>query len=189
MIVWPVRWRLGPPGRRATVRPALRRPESSPVLIAKGTAVAMPSPVIHPESLVFRYGADMAPETIVGQTPGARFVARAYVARSALGRLAPAAVDAGDDDPVWGILLIQPESPATSGEADATTDEGRVTHVAILTGSPELADQSAVVRQARFWELSPRYVASLVHDEPSGGEVGTGEASGVPGPDASSAAG
>ena len=118
-----------------------------------------------PESLVFRYGADMAPEAIIAETPRARFVARA--------RLSPAAPDHSPATPgngigaqdgadaVWGILLIQPEPPAACGDADVVTDTGRVTHVAVLTDAAALADPAAVARQARYWELSPSYIADL----------------------------
>lgn len=117
------------------------------------------------ESLVFRYGADMAPETINAETPSARFVARARVARATPdGSPAAPDTDAGAPDGadwIWGILLIQPEPPVVRGEADVITDTGRVTHAAVLTDEAALADPAAVARQARFWELPPAFIAAL----------------------------
>lgn len=110
------------------------------------------------ESLVFRYGRDMAPEAIAAETPGARFVARARLVDGvASGIAAPAGV-AGS---VWGILLIQPEQPTRQADADVITDEGRVTHATILTDAAALEDIGAVVTQARYWELAPSYIDGL----------------------------
>lgn len=110
------------------------------------------------ETLVFRYGRDMAPEAIAAETPGARFVARARL----LGDGTPGiAAPAGASDAVWGILLIQPEPPVRQGDADVITDEGRVTHATILTDAGALEDIGAVVTQARYWELAPSYIARL----------------------------
>ena len=126
------------------------------------------------ESLVFRYGADMAPETITAETPCARFVARARISRAALdGPPTTPDDDAGAADAVWGILLIQPEPPTVRGEADVITDTGRVTHAAVLTDEAALADPAAVARQARFWELSPAYIAALDGRGSSGTATGS----------------
>jgi hypothetical protein len=108
------------------------------------------------ESLVFRYGADMDPQIIVAETPGARFVARARMSGDAV------TGEAETGDEVWGILLIQPEPPASDREADVVTDDGHLTHAAVLTGREALDDPTAVVTQARYWELSPAYIARLI---------------------------
>ena len=110
------------------------------------------------ERLVFRYGRDMAPETIAAETPGARFVARARLVED---RTPGIAVPAGVSGAVWGILLIQPEPPGRQVDADVVTDEGRVTHATILTDADALEDIEAVVTQARYWELAPTYIAGL----------------------------
>ncbi len=132
-------------------------------------------PGVQTESLVFRYGRDMAPEAIAAETPGARFVARARL----VGRMAPGIVvgeameararsdegaESGADvgmDAVWGILLIQPEPLAARTAADVITDEGRVTHATVLTDAVALADLGAVITQARYWELAPSYIDEL----------------------------
>ncbi|CAA9560446.1 MAG: hypothetical protein AVDCRST_MAG33-1630 [uncultured Thermomicrobiales bacterium] len=110
------------------------------------------------ETLVFRYGRDMAPEAIAAETPGARFVARA---RLLDGEATGIAGPAGPSGEVWGILLIQPEAPVRQGDADVITDEGRVTHATILTDAGALEDLGAVVTQARYWELAPSYIEVL----------------------------
>ncbi len=113
------------------------------------------------ETLVFRYGRDMAPEAIAAETPGARFVARArLVAAAATGVPTATGTDTGTDA-VWGILLIQPEPPAARTAADVITDDGRVTHATVLTDAAALADLGAVVTQARYWELAPSYIDGL----------------------------
>ena len=117
------------------------------------------------ETLVFRYGQDMAPEAIAAETPGARFVARARLVEGAVSGVGPteAAATGSDSGPgaVWGILLIQPEPPSTRTAADVVTDDGRVTHATILTDAVALADLGAVVTQARYWELAPSYIDGL----------------------------
>lgn len=127
------------------------------------------------ESLVFRYGRDMAPEAIAAETPGARFVARArLVGRTAPGTVAGEAMEAGARsgesaesgadvgmNAIWGILLIQPEPLAARTAADVITDDGRVTHATVLTDAAALADLEAVVTQARYWELAPSYIDEL----------------------------
>ncbi len=119
-------------------------------------------PDIQTESLVFRYGRDMAPEAIAAETPGARFVARARLIDGTATGLAAGADGAGPEaEPVWGILLIQPEPPAARSAADVVTDDGRVTHATVLTDAAALADLGAVVAQARYWELAPSYVDRL----------------------------
>lgn len=109
------------------------------------------------ETLVFRYGQDMAPETIAAETPGARFVARARLLEGPM----PGVPTASGIDTVWGILLIQPETPAARIAADVITDDGRVTHATVLTDAAALADLGAVVTQARYWELAPSYIDGL----------------------------
>ena len=119
-------------------------------------------PDIQTESLVFRYGRDMAPEAIAAETPGARFVARARLIDGTGTGIAAGADGAGPEaEPVWGILLIQPEPPAARSAADVVTDDGRVTHATVLTDAAALADLGAVVAQARYWELAPSYVDRL----------------------------
>ena len=113
---------------------------------------------IQNETLVFRYGRDMAPEAIAAETPGARFVARARLVDGTASGL-DAVVD--DGGTVWGILLIQPEPPTSRGAADVITDDGRVTHATVLTGTDALEDLDAVVTQARYWELAPSYIDGL----------------------------
>lgn len=112
---------------------------------------------IETESLVFRYGQDMAPEAIAAETPGARFVARARLVDGT----ATGIVTGPGDEPVWGILLIQPEPAISRSSADVMTDDGRVTHATVLTDAGALADLGAVVRQARYWELAPSYIDGL----------------------------
>ena len=119
---------------------------------------------VQTETLVFRYGRDMAPDAIAAETPGARFVARArLVAGTASGVDGVDGVAGADgaNGAVWGILLIQPEPPATHGAADVVTDDGRVTHATVLTGAEALDDLGAVARQARYWELAPWYIDGL----------------------------
>ena len=120
---------------------------------------------VQTETLVFRYGRDMAPEAIAAETPGARFVARARLVAGTETGVVPTAVAAGDSgsggDAVWGILLIQPEPPAARTAADVITDDGRVTHATVLTDATALADLGAVVTQARYWELAPSYIDGL----------------------------
>ncbi len=119
-------------------------------------------PDIQTESLVFRYGRDMAPEAIAAETPGARFIARARLIDGSTTGIAGGADGAGSDaDPVWGILLIQPEPPAAQSAADVITDDGRVTHATVLTGAAALTDLDAVATQARYWELAPSYIDRL----------------------------
>lgn len=113
------------------------------------------------ETLVFRYGRDMAPTVIAAETPGARFVARAQLIHGTATGDASSCAPAGAQGTVWGILLIQPEPPTTRSAADVITDAGRVTHAIILTGSDALDDIGAVVKQARSWELSPSYIDGL----------------------------
>lgn len=116
---------------------------------------------IQTETLVFRYGRDMAPEAIAAETPGARFVARARLIDGTASGGDGAAPAVGAHGAVWGILLIQPEPPATRSAADVITDDGRVTHATVLTGSEALDDVGAVVAQARYWELAPSYIDGL----------------------------
>jgi hypothetical protein len=107
------------------------------------------------ETLVFRYGTDMDPLFVLGETPGARFVARARLAGDADGTAGEAAGD------VWGILLIQPEPATAVRTADVVTDDGRRTQATVVTTDAALADRDGVIAQARYWELSPAYIARL----------------------------
>lgn len=116
---------------------------------------------VQTETLVFRYGRDMAPEAIAAATPGARFIARARLVDGTASGLHDVARPAGASGAVWGILLIQPEPPGTRSAADVITDDGRVTHATVLTGSEALDDIGAVVTQARYWELAPSYIDGL----------------------------
>jgi hypothetical protein len=126
------------------------------------------------ETYLFLYGEDMEPPAVRSTYPGARFVARAWVAATVaalppLPQVEPPPALPGaarsPDDAVWGILL---QLPALGDEADgsappvqATTDDERRFAATIGTSPDALADRAAVVNAARYWELPPFYVRRL----------------------------
>lgn len=101
----------------------------------------------------FFCGDDMAPGAILAAHPGARFVARARVAG-----------DAASPAPVWGILvrLADPSADATmAGSIEVTTDDGRPFQAIAPAGTTPRGEPAAVLAAARYWELSPAYIATL----------------------------
>lgn len=112
------------------------------------------------ESLVFRFGPDMAPEVIRARTPGARFIARARVVDGTL-RRPDGSASPSIGEGLWGILLIQPEAPDRAISCDVVTDDGRRTHATVLTAPEEMLDVRGLVRQARYWELAPDWIDAL----------------------------
>lgn len=131
--------------------------------------------------VLFLYGADMRPEPMRHAQPGARFVARGWVAGADLRTPIPTDNAAND---VWGIL-IEVRAPAVDeatatgaaggtterdGAADltvtATTDDGRTIAASAVTSPDAVADLAAMVAAARYWELPPAYVAALAASLP-----------------------
>jgi len=134
--------------------------------------------------VIFLHGADMRPETLRRAQPGARFVARGWVAGAALPTPTPTGNPAAD---VWGIL-IETSAPSPAQFADepkatrsadgatgldaadlivtATTDDGRIISAMAVTPPEAVADPAATVAAARYWELPPAYVAALAASLP-----------------------
>jgi hypothetical protein len=126
-----------------------------------------------PAAYLFLCGADMDPSAVLAAYPGARFVARTWVAAAAIDL--PPLPDAELPPPmpgtarapaaaVWGILLRLPagESSVTATRAvTATTDDERRFAAAVGTAAAALADPAAVLAWARYWELPPSYVRRL----------------------------
>lgn len=106
----------------------------------------------------FFCGVDMVPGTILAAHPGARFVARARVGD-----------DVGSTEPVWGVLvrLATPSADSNAaGPVAVTTDDGRRFQAIAPAGTTPRGDSAAVLAAARYWELSPAYVATLPAHEP-----------------------
>jgi len=108
---------------------------------------------------VFYSGAAMTPAAIRRADPSARFVARGAADRA--GAELPSRFAGHVGERVWGIA-VEVDGDAATGEPalDVTLDDGRILTATLaellLAGEP-----SAVLANARYWELPPAHVALL----------------------------
>ena len=110
----------------------------------------------------FFCGADMMPGLILAAHPGACFLARARVRDNA-----------ATTEPVWGVLvrLAEPSVEAGgTGAVSVTADDGRGFQAIAPAGITPSGDPAAVLAAARYWELSPTYVATLPGCGPGGAD-------------------
>ena len=115
------------------------------------------------ESVVFLYGADMAPELVHAAWPAARFIARARVNAGELPKSAQLRADILD---IWGILVAVPDLDRAGPAITATTDDGRSIPATPVTQPDATAEPAATVAAARYWELPPAYVSALAVGAP-----------------------
>jgi hypothetical protein len=115
----------------------------------------MTEPITH----IFLSGAEMEPTAVRNAYPGARFVARARIAANGA-TIAPAFAPHPDGE-VWGILVHVPEAITAPVHRIATTDDGRSIEAALAGDLLIAGDPSEALAAARYWELSPPYVARL----------------------------
>jgi len=108
---------------------------------------------------IFYSGAAMVPATIRKADPTARFVARGVVARD--GAAVPERFAGHVGDQVWGIA-VEVDGNAATGEPtlNVTLDDGRM-RTATLAEPLLAGDPTAVLANARYWELPPAHVALL----------------------------
>lgn len=118
----------------------------------------------------FLHGAEMTPERVRTEWPGARFVARARLAPRPLGAMA---APVGAQYETWGILVETPDDEPAGERRGVVTDDGRA-FTATVSAADE-ADPAAVLAAARYWELPPPYVrrlatlAAIPPEDPSDG--------------------
>ena len=106
--------------------------------------------------MVFLSGAEMEPERVRSDWPGARFVARGRLQPRPVGAAAP---PRGTRYETWGILIETPDGAADGEGRAAVADDGRV--FSAVVHAPDVGDPAAVLAAARYWELPPAYVRRL----------------------------
>lgn len=107
-------------------------------------------------TMVFLSGAEMVPERIRADWPGARFLARARLQPRPAGAVPPPVGERFDS---WGVLIEAPGSIVEGEIRSTVTDDGRT--FSAVVAPPDDADAVAVLAAARYWELPPAYVRRL----------------------------